>query len=277
MAAPRKPVGTKSPQTRTSLKPKGAKGGTTTGGGGKKGKKGGKKYKGYDPSSSLSALNPPFDARMRHIGNPTHKAQRMQRGWVQSEDSKRVNFLFNPTQLDVSASVNMDVAQNPDDHPSGDVTSPSYAGLGMSTNVTLLYDRTYEMVSPGNSLAHRFGVWADVAAWYVFFGMLPGMPNGWKGSIIKNPMMVTTGYLFLGPRIVYYGLFNSISVTYSHFSQEMIPVRCAVNVGIDLLPHRDGSVQPISNTSSAYGDQVQKSMVKDINRDLNAVGLPGIY
>jgi hypothetical protein len=216
----------------------GAGGGGNGGGQGKGGKKkrGGKKQFRY----SIEPLNPPFDPRMRQIGAPYHRARDMKRGWVQTdEDNLRVNFLFNPSQLDLGHQVNVDAVRNPDFAPSSDVMSPDYVSMGSTLNVKLLYDRTYELLGSDGGFAHRFGVWADVAAWYVLLGMLPEMPADWRESIITDPPTIKSAYLFLGPRMVFYGYLTGINVTYSHWNQQMIPLRCSVDLSMELLPHNN--------------------------------------
>jgi hypothetical protein len=270
VAAPRKNIGTLSPLYRPkpvgggistpSGAGKGGKGGKPTTGsaskGGKK-KKGGKKNFNYN----IAALNPPFDPRMRQIGNPLHNSKGMKRGWVQTtEDNLRVNFLFNPSQLDLSHGVNTDLARNPDYTPTDDVMSIDYASTGSSLSVKLLYDRTYELVgNASTNFATRYGVWADVAAWYVLLGMLPEMPADWKDSMIVAPATIKQVYLFLGLRMVFYGWLTGASVTYTHWNQQMIPVRCSVDLQMELLPHTGSAPMP-----AKYRDaDVEQSILND--------------
>lgn len=226
-------AGSATPQVGTS----GTKGGSPTGsgGGGRKGKKG-KFFK-----TNVTALNPPFDPRMRQIGSHLHQSSKMKRGFVQTdEDNLRVNFLFNPTELGLAHNIDTSIARNPDYVPTNDVLDPDYVSMGSSTSIKLLYDRTYELLgnATGNGFAHRYGVWADVAAWYVLLGMIPDMPSDWKDSMIVNPPRIKTAYLFVGPRMVYYGWLTGINVTYSHWNQRMVPLRCAVDLSMELVPHK---------------------------------------
>jgi hypothetical protein len=231
--------------------------------GSKGGKQGGKKKKGGKKNFNynVAALNPPFDPRMRQIGNPLHNSKGMKRGWVQTDtDNLRVNFLFNPSQFDLQHGVNTDLARNEDFSPAEDVMSVDYVSMGSSASIKLLYDRTYELLSGGGNLAARYGVWADVAAWYVLLGMLPEMPVDWKDSMITSPATIKTVYLFLGLRMVYYGWLTGINVTYSHWNQQMIPVRCAVDLSFELLPHTIGDT-PIPGK---YRDEeVEQSILND--------------
>lgn len=224
----------------TSKGPKGPKKGKGSKGGGKKGGIRGSSNYNY----SMTALNPDFDPRMRSIGSPLNNARRMRRGWIQSLDNRRVNFLFNPSELSLTHNQGEGTVTTAQELTVDDGTlSPSYASTGSGTSVKLLYDRTYEMFSPPSDgprgFANRYGVWADVAAWYVLLGMLPEMPTSWEDSLIVDPAQPTPAYLFIGPKMVYHGWVTSIGVTYTHWSQNMVPVRCAVDVAFEILPFRD--------------------------------------
>jgi hypothetical protein len=144
--------------------------------------------------------------------------------------------------------------------PNNDVMSVDYVSLGSSLTVKLLYDRTYELLgSPNGNLANRYGVWADVAAWYVLLGMLSEMPSDWKESMITDPPTIRTAYLFLGLRMVYYGYLTGINVTYSHWNQKMVPVRCSVDLQMELLPHTGDAPTP-----KQYRDKdIERSILND--------------
>lgn len=270
MAAPRKSTGTRSPAYKTvdgsgGIKPvknPGKKGGKPTAAGSKGSSKGGKKKKGGQKNYNynVAPLNPPFDPRMRQIGNPLHNSKGMKRGWVQTDtDNLRVNFLFNPSQFDLQHGVNTDLARNDDFAPAEDVMSVDYVSMGSSASIKLLYDRTYELLGNGNDFAARYGVWADVAAWYVLLGMLPEMPSDWRDSLISSPATIKTVYLFLGLRMVYYGWLTGINVTYTHWNQQMIPVRCSVDLSFELLPHKGDTPIP-----AKYRDEeVEQSILND--------------
>lgn len=218
----------------------------------------GKKQKGV--YKVATALNPPFDPRMRRIGSPLNLTGRIQRGWIQSTDGKRVNFLFNPSQLDLTHTVDPDAALNPAQKIDGDL-NPDYVYTASSTGVRLLYDRTYELFSPDSSgktnFANKYGVWADVAAWYTFVGMLRRMPTAWDDSFITAPPQYNPAWLFVGPSMAYYGWVNSINVTYSHWTQAMVPSRCAVDIGFQILPYAKKAPVPgyykIKNSAKGAG------------------------
>jgi hypothetical protein len=117
--------------------------------------------------------------------------------------------------------------------------SASMASVGSSLGLQLLYDRTYELFSPRtntNSFASRYGVWADIAAWYTFLGAFDEMPTAWDESLIKDPLTYRNAYLFMGPRLAYFGYVSSLSVTISHWTLDMVPQRCGIDIGFEIMP-----------------------------------------
>lgn len=248
MVAPKRNTGTRSPRSvddgdgspgPRKGKGKGVANATVKSGnknGGKKKQKGKSNY-----NINIEPLNPPFDPRMRRIGSPLNQGGGIKRGWIQTEeDNLRVDFLFNPSELSI-AHTPIEDFRTADQMPPSDVLGISYASMGSATNVKLLYDRSYELFGPGvnggKGFANRFGVYADVAAWYVLLGMLPEMPTNWETSIITDPPQPKMAYLFVGPKMAYYGRLAGANVTYSHWTQSMIPARCAVDIAFELLPH----------------------------------------
>jgi hypothetical protein len=128
---------------------------------------------------------------------------------------------------------------------------------GSGTGVKLLYDRTYEMFSAPRGgktgFANRFGVWADVAAWYYLLDMIPNYPETWDDGLIVNPPQYKQMYLFLGMKMVYFGWIQSLGVTYTHWTQEMVPTRCAVDISFSILPHY-GDSPGRGTTGESSGD-----------------------
>lgn len=217
--------------------------------------------KGNKAQTAINALNPPFDPRMRSIGSPLNLTQRIKRGWIQDEkNGNRVNFLLNPSELDLSHNIDPSNVRQDSQAPPDDVTDPWYTGTGSSTGVKLLYDRTYELFSAGAGgklgFANTYGVWADVAAWYTYLGMLDKMPTNWQNSMIVKPAQLRTSYLYVGSKLVYYGWVTGLNVTYSHFTQTMVPQRCSVDVGFQILPHTGAN--PVM-----LGDQIAVTGVED--------------
>ncbi len=78
------------------------------------------------------ALNPPFDPRMRRMGSPLNLSAQIKRGWIQNVDgTERVNFLFNPSAIDIASQVNPDLTKSPlQAAQSADVLDPFYTSTG---------------------------------------------------------------------------------------------------------------------------------------------------
>lgn len=242
-------------------KKKGKKKVPAGGGGGNPQNKGSKKKapkKGSAPKRPRTnrVLNPPFDERMRRVGGPQNQAKKIKRGWILGEDTgDRINFLFNPSGLDVGAAMDPSAVRSPNQMPDVDQGSEQFlTNSGLSLSFKLLYDRTYELYSGGAGAASQFGVFSDVAAWYQYHGMIPDMPSNWEEGYILEPMRMVTSFLFIGPRLAYYGYASSINVAYSHWTQDMIPARCAVDVSFNVLPYNDnvGKLAKASKADSAY-------------------------
>jgi hypothetical protein len=169
-----------------------------------------------------------------------------------------VNFLYNPStiqetrSLDTNSGVLPGWARNPND------PGQYNTQLNSVVNFSLLFDRTYEMWDSNyvDTIQGVFGVRADVEAFYNLMGVnfpvaqsksglvgrtdLPGLPNGVADVIVQGPMMQIPANLTFGvdtpATLNYFGYISSFDVTYTHFTQRMVPVRCAINVGFTLMP-----------------------------------------
>lgn len=217
--------------------------------------------------------NPPFDPRI--ISRPMTvanaaigpKKANLYRGFIrQSKDYKpvksaarvKLNFLYNPSII--SASHSIDTGSNgllpafarPDD--------PSVAPLlPLNSNVTfdLLFDRTFEMWdrSKINSYVGKRGVFADIEVLYDLVGMydqlnltdeqkskLGESEKGLGDKKYIGVMQYVPVLAFIGSQsrsvnaLTYNGVITSLSLSYTHFSQDMIPFRAAVSVSMQLLP-----------------------------------------
>lgn len=218
-------------------------------------------------------LNPPFDPRMLTIGPPSLGSKNLVRGRMVSADKNAatgmkhgVHFLYNPVAI--TASHNTDISAVGNGHSaqysSGSVQTQTgqVANIG-SVGVDLLYDRTYELwdASQAGSMAGKFGVYADVLAFYMLLGItktgaqtdsgLAAMLDLFQTSAGKitsstwQSLYPTNGispdnrmYLYMGGDAVegdkmrFYGLVSDFSVTYSHWTQKMVPVRATVSIGL---------------------------------------------
>lgn len=220
------------------------------------GKSGGKASSASKAKGAKGVLNPSFDPRMRRIGSPLNNTSKIKRGYLlsgpNSGKNQRINFLFNPSEITLSTTLDPNQVVNPEQVPSDDVMQVYQTASGTTLNVDLLYDRTYELLSPANAarqnLANQYGVYADVAAWLYFHNMIDTIPSGpekmasgafalnWSKSLITQPMNLVDSYLYVGPHMVYYGFCSSLTVIYSHWSLTMIPMRCKISIGFSILP-----------------------------------------
>lgn len=179
-----------------------------------------------------------------------------------------LNFLFNPSDINASygigdssiaASINF---SNTTKNQSAALT----VGLGQTVGWQLLYDRTYEVNWPmdgSNSLCTGLGCEADMIALKQFTGMYvdatntgknTGVVQGngkdnpaqWNSPINQGIMQICPSYVYFAKvndrstgnayGLKYYGYIDSWSVDYTHFSQYMIPMRCAVTISFTLIP-----------------------------------------
>jgi hypothetical protein len=102
-----------------------------------------------------------------------------------------------------------------------------------------------------------FGVAYDVLSLYKITGIATPMPvtddssadaDAFKKAFNKNtftngpagPMTYQPVYAVIGTSLAYYGVIQGLGVTYTHWTQEMIPIRCRVDVEITLLPTPQG-------------------------------------
>ena len=190
-------------------------------------------------------------------------------GW-KDHNSYIVNFLYNPStvqesrSLDVNSGVLPGWARNPDD------PGQYNTALNATVSFSLLFDRTFEMWDAGyrDTIAGVFGVRADVEAFYNLMGVnfpvsqskaalvgrtdLPGLPNGVADVVVQGPMMMVPANLSFGVdspgTLNYFGYISAFDVTYTHFTQKMVPVRCAINVTFTVMPPITSSVISFTNS-----------------------------
>ncbi|WP_326787079.1 hypothetical protein [Streptomyces sp. NBC_00151] len=170
----------------------------------------------------------------------------------------RINFLYNPSTIQESRSVDVtsgvlpNWARNPDDP--GQYNTP----LQSVINFSLLFDRTYELwdQSYRETLAGVFGARVDVEAFYNLMGVnalvsettpqhgtipAPLQTSGRVGTVVQGPMQMVPARIYFGQNstgaLNYYGYISTFDVTYTHFNSMMTPSRCAINVGFTILPN----------------------------------------
>lgn len=139
-----------------------------------------------------------------------------------------VNFLFNPSEIATSYTTNTDLVGAQYQSPAQLATINRFPGsVGLA--FALLFDRSYEMMyHPHN----RVGVLEDVAA---IERMLEIDKNG---LILPVPIQFFFGGENDGRHAAgfyFYGFVQNISVTYTKFSINMVPTRCAVSMSVQQI------------------------------------------
>ena len=234
--------------------------------------------------------NPPFDPRVHSFGavdgSGHFKASRDKlyrgrletaptKGWGADNTIYQLQYLYNPTTVQHQSA--MDPQYLPINITSGDSggigDTSMFMQISQNISFNLLFDRTYETWdAPKSSYLAQWGVLADMKVLFSMLGMYGvttatagdgGDGNGFKvdGSKAVNPraimqMTPTAAHMFrpvwaiFGPLLKYYGNINSVTVEYTHFTQAMVPNRCAVQIGMQLIP----KVATASMTSQQIAD-----------------------
>jgi hypothetical protein len=193
------------------------------------------------------------------------------RGRIETRDKvngyfRRLNFLYNPSGVQWTGSVDTNTigdAAVMDPNDSSQFIMPMSQSVGFS----LMFDRTYETwVYDANIETSRLGVVADIKHFYAMLGILgdptaylpanvhtQGDPASWGTALVaslKNSVDVSTiddasptsfmqyvqVRVILGKHVSYYGVINSATVSYTHFTQRMIPNRCSLEISMTLFP-----------------------------------------
>ncbi|MFF7750465.1 hypothetical protein ACFZCP_14635 [Streptomyces sp. NPDC007971] len=201
---------------------------------------------------AVNPKNPQFDPRMRSIpalGVAAKKDSGFWRGSIYREEKTvtggylTLDFLFNPSTISISHSLgyNLSAADRSTD---GNVIGAQ--GIG-TLQFDLLFDRTYEMYGASPNFydeAATKGVLADVEALYNITGAYDVTAKGAQQKSLQAMQPNACNFFFGGSSsgagllanntLSYYGTVTSLTVTYTHFSREMIPQRCALSLSVDL-------------------------------------------
>lgn len=207
------------------------------------------------PMRQVGVTNAPTDTVLGNSNDLLYRgflATRVQPG---SSTQYRVKFLYNPStinenrSLDLNSEVLPTYARNPDD-------PGQYAtGLNATVSFSLLFDRTYELWDSSYRFTDPgiYGVMVDVNAFYNMLninqlntlsepyrgGSIPVNPNQKYTTVVQGTMSAVPLDLYFGYRsagaLKYFGYISQFDVTYTHFSQKMVPMRCAINVGMVLM------------------------------------------
>lgn len=208
----------------------------------------------YPGPGGRANLNPPFDNRMLSTGgaNPALKDRPLKRGRIVAvTGGLQINFMFNPSVLNVSYAFD---DSNPDQQKTDTTVTPDLPGQGQ-LSVDLLFDRTYEVWERSTTNAAAvYGVHTDILSFYAFLGMIPSdytVNSGWETLYPSSQIRRQDSYLYIGDRLKYYGYVTSLTVQYTHWSWDMVPVRAAVNIGYSVLLTTPTSSDTGSSSSSS--------------------------
>lgn len=203
--------------------------------------------------------NPAFDKRIYNVMGlqKSIKGSGLTRGRILQVDADGshtrygCNFLYNPSAIQASHSIDTSVVPVSDPNDLSKLIVP----LQQSVNFSLLFDRTYETWDSkyNAETVGQYGVHADVLALYNIVGITISLAalgeasgdDGAQGLTTRgtkvnvtpvSPMVYTPVRVFFGGPLKYYGVITSLGITYSHWTQNMIPSRCSADITLSLLP-----------------------------------------
>jgi hypothetical protein len=270
--------------------------------------------KGSSTSNSYVIYNnPAFDQRITSLSYPMQggaSGQQLARGfmvWALKTNHWGGNggplptlaFLYNPTTVtayfatDVNdTSVDMLYSSPPD---SGLPTM----GMNQVVSFSLLFDRTFEMWGSysnsgepntaqsglqGSNDPSVVGVDADVLAMKQLAGMFffsASQRGTAQQQIAQGPMLMIPTYLNFGKLSsgeTYYGYVSDFTVTYTHWTQNMVPIRCTIDVDFTLLipPALSGASSSAQGNIALVNSVVQQASNGWTTTQLGSVGVVGV-
>lgn len=140
--------------------------------------------------------------------------------------------------------------------PDGSVNDPSIIGVQADvyqfmqfTGVTASLDASAQTAILGSTVTSSGvtsgGMMMMIPSW-VFFGNAAGQAAGKLAG--QGSIPATTQFTSVGTQMSYYGFISEWSVTYSHWTVNMIPIRAAINVSFTMLPQPSSSDSNAQNT-----------------------------
>ncbi|MFC9505400.1 hypothetical protein [Streptomyces sp. NPDC057002] len=213
-----------------------------------------------------------FDPRIQNIPSylPGEKGSNygLKRGYMvtafpkgQSGRFYMLNFLYNPSTVQVSHGIDAANQVMPAYTRSDQDKGTPLVAAGGTLSFSLLFDRSYEMSDSTqfNKIEGTYGVMADIHVLYNMVGINApqqvwnqGDAEAAESSVDANQVI---GVMQMNPvwcrfgqarhamrdklpglsRMEYFGYVSSLDITYTHFSQRMTPVRCAVSISMQLM------------------------------------------
>jgi hypothetical protein len=236
----------------------------------------------------------PFDKRIQSITLPgATGSQKLSRGRMRQANNMPgystpffINFLYNPSTVEATYEVQSSGAALSMLFPNPNDASDLAVPINQQVNWTVMYDRTYElndgaydqsgnivsgsqaMPTPAGTTADPsvYGVWADVAQFQFFTGMMltatQGSGNAQSGVAVGNFagsqgfMMMVPCYVYFGggtqSNINYYGYISEWDVTYTHWTQWMVPMRCVIDISLTMLPPPAKKTSTTGSTGAGF-------------------------
>lgn len=210
--------------------------------------------------------NPKFDPRilnlpMRQVSqgyggtkdSTLYRGAMVGRGTGRGDVKYKVNFLYNPSTITESRSIDLNNQVLPDYQRVPGDTGDYQTTLNTTISFALLFDRTYEMWDSKyqSTDVGTFGCSVDTNAFYNLTGinqkqLVPGVRGGSSSNmVVQGPMAAVPVDLYFGfgspGGLHYFGIISSLGITYTHFSQQMVPVRCAIDIGFTAYMDQTGS------------------------------------
>ncbi|MGW3153710.1 hypothetical protein [Streptomyces sp. NPDC001089] len=170
-----------------------------------------------------------------------------------------LNFLYNPSEVQVSHSLDAANQVMPAYTRSDADNGTPLTAAGGTLSYSLLFDRSYEMSDPTqfDTIEGTYGVMADVHVLYNLVGINTKQQvwSSSSGSDASSDTGDVIGIMQMNPvwvhfnqarhrfadklpnmsRMSYFGYLSSLSISYTHFTQRMTPVRCAVSITMQLM------------------------------------------
>lgn len=189
--------------------------------------------------------NPATDPRINSIIQKTGSPLRQ--GIIQQTDDNVVGpqkfpyacrFMFNPTAIGVSYATD-ETVYNPSVQTPAQAAALALVPGRTGISFSLLFDRTFEVAygpSASRPLDLRdIGVYADIGALENVVGARFNFTT--DASSVIQPMGVRPCYFIFGGGdnnvgLTFIGAITSMNVTYSSFSERMVPVRAGVELNV---------------------------------------------
>lgn len=179
-------------------------------------------------------------------GNPVQGNLRRGKLVRRDANNRRVgllHFVFNPESVSYSYDINIDDIAVED---VGANDTP-FLGPAITCSFSLVFDRTYEVLYDRNSP----GVLDDVAVLEHILGSKN--VNGTTTAPVGLPVSV---YFGSDRSMSFGGIITGASVTMTHFTAEMVPVRLGMNITMLRMKEADSQVAQLSDTSQKGADDV---------------------